>query len=84
MTQLRLKIGGMSCQHCVKAVRGLLEQLEGISDLVVEVGSARFDLPEPPGRPALEQMIAGESRFGRQLWGALCLELWHRQFIDGS
>jgi copper chaperone len=57
MTQLRLTIGGMSCQHCVKAVRGLLEQLEGVSDLEVEVGSARLGLPASPGRPALEQML---------------------------
>jgi asparagine synthase (glutamine-hydrolysing) len=32
---------------------------------------------------ALENLIDGESAFGRQLWGALCLELWHREFIDG-
>jgi asparagine synthase (glutamine-hydrolysing) len=31
---------------------------------------------------ALEKLIDRESAFGRQLWGALCLELWHQQFID--
>lgn len=25
-----------------------------------------------------------EAAFGRQLWGVLCLELWHNQFIDGA
>ena len=33
---------------------------------------------------ALELAIDSEQPFGRALWGALCLELWHRQFIDGD
>ena len=31
---------------------------------------------------ALEEMISNPGVGGRQLWGALCLELWHLQFID--
>lgn len=31
---------------------------------------------------ALERLIDTEAAFGRQLWGVLCLELWHQQFID--
>ncbi len=30
----------------------------------------------------LERLIDEPSRFGRQLWGALCLELWHGRFMD--
>ncbi|MCP5266383.1 MAG: asparagine synthase (glutamine-hydrolyzing) [Burkholderiaceae bacterium] len=33
---------------------------------------------------AIEQAIAGEREFGRVVWGLLCLELWHRIFIDGD
>jgi len=29
---------------------------------------------------ALEKISRNEERFGRQLWGALCLELWFRKF----
>jgi len=32
---------------------------------------------------ALEQFLAHEQPFGRAVWGALCLELWHREFVDG-
>ena len=32
---------------------------------------------------AIETLLDGEQPFGRQLWGALCLELWHQQFLDG-
>ena len=31
---------------------------------------------------ALEEMISNPGVGGRSLWGALCLELWHLQFID--
>ena len=32
----------------------------------------------------LEKVIASEQNFGRGVWGALCLELWFRRFIDGQ
>lgn len=30
----------------------------------------------------VEKAIRRESKFGRQIWGLLCLELWFREFID--
>lgn len=33
-------------------------------------------------REALESMIRDAGVGGRPLWGALCLELWHRSYID--
>jgi asparagine synthase (glutamine-hydrolysing) len=32
----------------------------------------------------LETMIDNSGVAGRQLWGALCLELWHQVYIDGN
>lgn len=32
----------------------------------------------------LENILHRERQYGRQIWGALCLELWHRIFIDGD
>ena len=32
---------------------------------------------------ALEQLLEHEQPFGRVVWGVLCLELWHQEFVDG-
>ncbi|HEX5438898.1 MAG TPA: heavy metal-associated domain-containing protein [Gemmatimonadaceae bacterium] len=40
MEQLQLDISGMSCEHCVRAVRGALERMQGVRVDRVEVGSA--------------------------------------------
>ena len=37
MEQLRLKIGGMSCQHCVSAVEASLKKLSGIKKVKVDL-----------------------------------------------
>ncbi len=40
MTTTRLSIDGMSCGHCVKAVRAALEGVAGAKVQDVEIGSA--------------------------------------------
>ncbi len=32
----------------------------------------------------VERLILKEAKFGRQVWGLLCLELWFRAFVDGE
>ncbi len=32
----------------------------------------------------VERLILKEGKFGRQIWGLLCLELWFRAFVDGE
>lgn len=39
MTDLTLKVEGMSCQHCVMSVEKALNSLEGIHSSDVSVGS---------------------------------------------
>lgn len=34
--------------------------------------------------PQIEKIYNNEHQFGRVIWGLLCLELWHRIYIDGD
>ncbi len=35
----KIKVKGMSCQHCVKAVTRALDELDGISDVKVDLNT---------------------------------------------
>ena len=45
MAEAKLKIDGMSCQHCVQAVKKALREVAGVDSTDVEIGSAtvRYD-----------------------------------------
>ncbi len=45
MADAKLKIEGMSCQHCVQAVKKALGDVAGVDSTEVEIGSAtvRYD-----------------------------------------
>ena len=60
-------------------LRGPLSDFVGdilLSDRARQRGIYRMD--------AVERLIVKEQRFGRQIWGLMCLELWYRAFIDGD
>lgn len=44
-----LRIKGMSCQHCVKAVKKALEEIDGVVDVRVDLatGEAAFEETRP-------------------------------------
>lgn len=52
-----LAIDGMSCSHCVAAVRGAIESVPGASVRSVEIGSATVDLAPEADRTALQDAI---------------------------
>jgi copper chaperone len=56
MAMATLKVSGMSCQHCVRAVRTALESVEGVSraDVDLEAGRARVEYEE--GRTSVQQL----------------------------
>ena len=44
----KIKVTGMSCEHCVKRVTKAIESIAGIKDVQVDLksGEATFDKPE--------------------------------------
>jgi copper chaperone len=57
MTTIRIK--GMSCQHCVKAVTKALSEIAGIKDVQVDLakGEATFDEVQPIDQELLRERI---------------------------
>jgi copper chaperone CopZ len=61
MEKLNLTIEGMTCEHCVRAVRGRLEQTPGVKVNDVQVGSARIEYdPAKTNVGDIEEAIADE------------------------
>lgn len=53
MERLTMQIDGMSCGHCVKAVRDALTELPGVEVERVEIGTATVSF-DPARTPATE------------------------------
>jgi copper chaperone len=61
MERVELTIEGMSCEHCVRAVRGRLERTPGVKVDDVQVGSATVEFdPAATSVDDLEEAIADE------------------------
>jgi copper chaperone CopZ len=61
MERLNLTIEGMSCAHCLHAVRGRLERTAGVDVKSVQIGSAVIDFdPGKTNLDEIEEAIADE------------------------
>lgn len=67
-TTTTLSIDGMSCSHCVRAVDGALNALDGVDVEAVEIGSARIT-HEPDAVP-LERITAAIEEEGFSVTGS--------------
>lgn len=57
MSTLSLSIDGMTCGHCVAAVKRALEAVPGVQVSDVAIGSARIQLPEPATEAQREAVL---------------------------
>ena len=61
MERLNLTIEGMTCEHCLRAVRGRLEKTAGVKIDDVQIGSAVIDYdPATTNLDDIQEAIADE------------------------
>jgi copper chaperone len=61
MEHLSLTIEGMTCEHCLRAVRGRLEKTPGVKVEDVSIGAATLDFdPSRTSIDDIEEAIADE------------------------
>jgi copper chaperone len=61
MEKLNLTVEGMTCEHCVRAVRGRLERTPGVKLEDVQIGSVLLDYdPSTTNIDDIEEAIADE------------------------
>lgn len=58
--QTTLRINGMSCGHCVKAVETALRRLSDVKEVKVTVGEAIVTTDGPPDEVRLREAIEEE------------------------
>ena len=55
--QEQFKVEGITCQHCVRAVKEAIEDLDPAAQVTVDLASGRVDVAGGPGRDAIRQAI---------------------------
>lgn len=65
MENVTIKVGGMSCQGCVKNVTGALSALEGVAGVAVslEAGEAKVDFDPAKVTPAVLKSAIEDAGF---------------------
>ncbi|MCF8086102.1 MAG: copper ion binding protein [Desulfohalobiaceae bacterium] len=56
---MRVKVKGMSCQHCVNSVTKALQQLDGVKNVEVSLdqGEARYEEDKPVDRETVRKAV---------------------------
>ncbi|WP_153126752.1 copper chaperone CopZ [Peribacillus tepidiphilus] len=56
MEKVILRVKGMSCGHCVKAVEGSVGELEGVQKVVVDLSQAKVEVEYDPAVVSIEKI----------------------------
>jgi copper chaperone len=56
MEKVTLKVNGMSCGHCVKAIEGSVGELQGVKSVSVHLKEGNVDVEFNPSEASLEKI----------------------------
>lgn len=62
MATVSFQIGGMSCGHCVMAVKKALKEIPGVGEFQVDIGKATVSFD--PARASVDQLKAAVQEAG--------------------
>lgn len=66
MVEKTYKVPDVSCEHCVAAIRGELEKISGVDQVVVDIASKRVTVRHD-GTVTEEQITAGFDEAGYEI-----------------
>ena len=69
MEKKTLKVEGMSCEHCVKAVTKAAGELPGVKDVAVDLKGGTVSFNYDPGAAALKDIEAAIVDAGYEVTG---------------
>ena len=64
MEKIILKVDGMSCEHCVKAVTNAVSGIAGTGDVVVDLKAGSASFKYDPAKTSLESIKAAITEEG--------------------
>ena len=67
MEKITLKVEGMSCEHCVKAVNNVLAGISGVTDIAVSLKDKTASFSRDPALTPLETIKAAITEEGYEV-----------------
>jgi len=58
MDNITLNVSGMSCEHCVKAVKNALSGISGVKDIAVSLKDGKVSFSHDPAKAPLDSIKA--------------------------
>jgi copper chaperone len=67
MGNMTLKVSGMSCEHCVKAVSNALSAIPGVADIAVSLKDGEVSFSHDPAHAPLDVIKAAITEEGYEV-----------------
>jgi copper chaperone len=67
MDNMTLKVSGMSCEHCVKAVNNALAAISGVADIAVSLKDGTVSFSHDPALAPLDAIKAAITEEGYEV-----------------
>ena len=69
MEKKTLKVEGMSCEHCVKAVNNALAAIDGVADIAVSLKEGTVSFSHDPARAGIDAIKTAIKDEGYEIAG---------------